>query len=113
MNTQLIEGNYDLKVSNMRLLDEHFGTEIYLIGTDTQKYIVKAMPLHFEGVENEGLITEFLYHCGHKVARLLKNREGKYVVKTPEFQFTVQEYIEGKTLPINSCLLYTSNNLLR
>lgn len=102
MNVQLIESNYDLKVSNMRLLDEHFGTEIYLIGTDTQKYIVKAIPLYFKNTENEGLITDFLYRCGHKVARLLKSRDGKYAIKTPEFQFTVQEYIEGKTLPINS-----------
>lgn len=102
MNAQLIESNYDMKVSNMRLLDEHFGTEIYLINADTPKYIVKVMPLHFENIENEGLLTEFLYHCGHKVARLLKSRGGKYVIKTPEFQFTVQEYIEGKTLPINS-----------
>lgn len=102
MNAQLIESNYDMKVSNMRLLDEHFGTEIYLINADTPKYIVKVMPLHFENIENEGLLTEFLYHCGHKVAQLLKSRGGKYVIKTPEFQFTVQEYIEGKTLPINS-----------
>lgn len=57
MYTQLIEDNYNLKVSNMRLLDEHFGTEIYVIDVDTQKYIVKAMPLYFGNIENEGLLT--------------------------------------------------------
>lgn len=102
MDVQLLEGNYDLKVSDIRLLEEHFGTEIYLIDAGTRKYIVKAIPLCFENIENEGLITDFLYRRGHKVARLLKSRDGKYVIKTPEFQFTVQEYIEGKTLPLNS-----------
>lgn len=102
MNSQFIEQNYNLKVSDMQLLDEHFGTEIYLISTDTNKYIVKVVPLYFADIENEGSITEFLYGCGHRVARLLKSRDGKYVIKTPEFQFTVQEFIEGKVLPINS-----------
>lgn len=57
MDSHLIESNYDLKVSDMRLLEEHFGTEIYLIEAGAQKYIVKAMPLYFENVENEGFIT--------------------------------------------------------
>ncbi|MGI5958352.1 MAG: phosphotransferase [Massiliimalia sp.] len=102
MNSQLIESNYDINVSNITLLDEHFGTKIYLINADNQKYIVKTVPLFFENIENEGLITEFLYGCGYKVARLLKSKDGKYVIKTSEFQFTVQEYIEGQILPINS-----------
>lgn len=102
MNSHLIESHYDLKVSDMRLLEEHFGTEIYLVDAGKQKYIVKAMPLYFENVENEGSITEYLYSRSHKVARLIKSREDSYVIRTPKFQFTVQEYIEGKTLPINS-----------
>lgn len=102
LEPHLIECHYDLKVSDMRLLDEHFGTEIYLINAGTQKYIVKALPLCFENVEEEGLITEYLYNRSYKVARLMKSRDGSYVIRMPEFQFTVQEYIEGKTLPINS-----------
>ncbi len=102
MDSHLIESNYDLKVSDMRLLEEHFGTEIYLIEAGAQKYIVKAMPLYFENVENEGFITEYLSGRSHKVARLIKSRDGSYVIRTPKFQFTVQEYIEGKTLPVNS-----------
>lgn len=102
MNAQLIENYYALKVSDIRLLDKHFGTEIYIIDAAAQKYIVKVLPLNSANVENEGLITEFLYRRGHKVARFLKSRDGEYVIKTPEFQFSVQEYIEGKTLPINS-----------
>lgn len=70
MNSQLIESNYALKVSDIRLLDKHFGTEIYIVDVAAQKYIVKVLPPNCENVENEGLITEFLYRRGHKVARL-------------------------------------------
>ncbi len=102
MNSYLIERNYDLKVSNVQLLDKHFGTEIYVVDADTKRYIVKVLPLYFENLHNEGLITEYLYRRGYQVARLLKSRDGSYVTRMPEFQFTVQEYIEGDTLPINS-----------
>ena len=102
MDSQLIESNYELKVSDIKLLDEHFGTEIYVIDTEAKKYIVKVLPLYFEHMENEGLVSGYLYSRGHKVARLIKSREGSYVIKTPKFQFTVQEYVEGKTLPTNS-----------
>ena len=102
MNSYLIESNYDLKVSDISLLDKHFGTEIYVVDTDTQKYIVKVLPLYFENIDSEGSVTEYLYSHGHKVAQLLKSRGGSYVIRLPEFQFTVQEYIEGETLPINS-----------
>lgn len=102
MNSYLIESNYDLKVSDIRLLDKHFGTEIYVVDADAKKYILKALPLYFENIENEGFVTDFLYSHGHKVARLLKSRDGSYVIRTPEFQFTLQEYIEGETLPLSS-----------
>jgi len=102
MNSYLIESNYDLKVSDMKLLDKHFGTEIYVVDADTQRYIVKVLPLYFENIDIEGFVTDYLYNHGHKVARLLKSRDGSYVIRAPEFQFTVQEYIEGSTLPVNS-----------
>lgn len=108
MNSYLIERNYDLKVSDMRLLDKHFGTEIYVVEADTKevplpkRYIVKVLPLYFENIDNEGFVADYLYNHGHKVARLLKSRDGSYVIRAPEFQFTVQEYIEGSTLPINT-----------
>lgn len=102
MNLRLIERNYDLKVSDLKLLDKHFGTEIYVVEADTKRYIVKVLPLYYENIDNEGYVTDYLYNHGHKVARLLKSRDGSYVIRTPEFQFTIQEYIEGSTLPINS-----------
>lgn len=102
MNHQLIEGNFNLSVFSIKLLDRHFGTEIYLINTDTGKYIVKVMPLCAENINREGVITEYLYNHGLKVARFLKSKENDYAVKTSEFQFTVQHYIEGITLPVNS-----------
>lgn len=115
MNSYLIESNYNLRVSDVRLLDKHFGTEIYVVDTATQKYIVKVLPLYFENIDNEGFVTEYLYSRGHKVARLLKSKDESYVIKMPEFQFTVQEYIDGKVLPINSapkCFLEKSADFL-
>ena len=102
MNQHLIEENYNLSVSDTVLLDKHFGTEIYLINTDSGKYIVKVLPLFIRNVNNEGIITEYLHNHGLKVAGLLKNNEGNYVVKTSEFQFTVQHFIEGETLSVNT-----------
>ena len=102
MNRLLIERNYNLHVSDIKLLDSHFGTEIYAMITDTGKYIVKVLPLSFKNASNEGPITEYLSGFGLKVAKLLKSKDGNYVIKTPDFQFTVQEYIEGETLCIYS-----------
>ena len=66
MNQHLIESNYQLKVLEIMLLSKHFGTEIYIIFTNSGKYIAKVMPLYFENVNNEGLITEFLSNQGLK-----------------------------------------------
>lgn len=77
MNSYLIESNYDLKVADMRLLDKHFGTEIYIVDTGTHKYIVKRLPLYFENIDNEGFVTEYLHNHAHKVARLLKKQRWK------------------------------------
>lgn len=54
MNLRLIERNYDLKVSDLKLLDKHFGTEIYVVEADTKRYIVKVLPLYYENIDNEG-----------------------------------------------------------
>lgn len=102
MNKNIIENNFNLKVSDIQLLDKHFGTELYLIKTDIGKYIVKVLPLYMENVKNEGEVTEYLYNHGLKVARFMKSNDDAYVVKTPEFQFTVQQFIEGESLSINT-----------
>lgn len=102
MNQHIIEDNFNLKVFYMEPLDKHFGTEIYLINTDAGKYIVKVMPLYIENAKNEGMLTEYLYNHGLNVARFLKSKEDIYVVKTSEFQFTVQQFIEGESLSVNT-----------
>lgn len=53
MDKNIIENNFNLKVSDIELLDKHFGTEIYLISTDVGKYIVKVLPLYMENVKNK------------------------------------------------------------
>ncbi len=102
MNQYIIENNFNLKVYDIQLLDKHFGTELYFISTDVGKYIVKVLPLYMENVKNEGELTEYLYNHGLKVARFMKSKEDTYVVKTPEFQFTVQQFIEGESLSVNN-----------
>lgn len=102
MNKNIIENNFNLKVSDIKLLDKHFGTELYLVSTDVGKYIVKVLPLYMENVKNEGELTEYLYNHGLKVARFLKSKNGAYVVKTSDFQFTVQQFIEGESLSVNT-----------
>lgn len=102
MNKNIIENNFNLKVSDIELLDKHFGTELYLTSTDVGKYIIKVLPLYMENVKNEGELTEYLYNHGLKVARFMKSKEDAYVVKTPKFQFTVQQFIEGESLSVNT-----------
>ncbi len=102
MNKHIIENNFNLILSDIELLDKHFGTELYLINTDAGKYIVKVLPLYMENVKNEGELAEYLYNHGLKVARFMKSKEDTYVVKTPDFQFTVQQFIEGESLSVNN-----------
>ena len=102
MNKNIIENNFNLRVCDIQLLDKHFGTELYLIKTDVGKYIVKVLPLYMENVKNEGELTEYLYNHGIKVARFLKSKDNAYVIKTPEYQFTVQQFIDGESLSVNT-----------
>lgn len=102
MNKHIIENNFNLEVYDIKLLDKHFGTELYLINTDAGKYIVKVLPLYMGNVKNEGELAEYLYNHGIKVAKFIKNKNNTYVVNTPGFQFTVQQYIEGESLSVNT-----------
>lgn len=101
MNPYLLKGNYNLDVSGLTLLDSHFGTGIYVADAGVKRYIVKTLPLYFENIEQEGHITEYLRAHGLKTAGILKSTAGGYVVKTADFQFTVQEYVEGETFALN------------
>lgn len=102
MNPNLIERHYDLQVSDLQLMNRHFGTEIYTAETTGGKYLVKVMPLFYQNVDSEGMVAEHLARHGLKVAHFLPNREGNFVTKCAENQFTVQEFAEGKTLALNS-----------
>lgn len=102
MDPYMLKSNYNLDVSTLTLLDSHFGTEIYAADDGMKRYIVKTLPLYFEHIDQEGPITAYLREYGLNVARILKSQDGSYVVRTPEFQLTVQEYIEGETLALNS-----------
>ena len=102
MNQQCIEEYYNLKVTDIKLLDKHFGTEIYKINTDIGKFIVKVFPMYFDSVGKEGAVVEYLSEHGLYVAELMKTRSNEYAVITPNIQFTVQQYIDGNSPAINS-----------
>ena len=100
---ELIADNYNLDVDDMKLFTSHFGTEIYSAQTNKGKYIVKTLPLEYDhDMEKEGHITEYLHNNGVPVVRLLKTKNGEYVVKTDERQFHVQDFIEGEVLAVNT-----------
>lgn len=97
-----IENNYGMAITDIRLLDSHFGTDIYKVKTDKSEYMVKAMLPGMALSENEGMITEYLSQNGVKTARLVKNNQGKYVSKVFDTQFTIQEFIKGHTFAVNT-----------
>lgn len=102
MRLELIEDNYGIKVSSLKLMDKYFGTEIFSAETDKGRYIIKTLPPAVPNLENEGAITDFLYNNGIPVARLLKKKNGGYVVRTDNIQFHMQEFIEGEVLKVNT-----------
>jgi Ser/Thr protein kinase RdoA (MazF antagonist) len=97
-----IEDYYNISVMNIRLLDSHFGTDIYKVDADKSGYIVKAMPPGMVLFEKEGLITEYLSENGVKTARLVKNNREEYVSKAFDVQLTVQEFIKGYAFAVNT-----------
>ena len=102
MIEQLISDNYDFLLDKLELLESHFGTEISLARTDKGKYIVKKLPIGIANLEDEGHITSFLSKHGISVAKLIKTQSDTYVVRTDTFQFTVQEFVDGITLAVNT-----------
>ena len=99
--SKLISDNYDIEVYDLKLIEGYFA-EIYSMQTNKGKYFVKTIPLGIQDMENEGHITEYLYNNGVSVPRLLKTNGGMYHVETDEFQFHVQEFIEGNVLKVNT-----------
>ncbi len=98
----LIETNFNIVITKLTFIDSHFGTEIYSAETPDGKYFVKVLPLYMNGVENESAITDFLYANGISVTILLKTKDNKGVLKCDNFQITVQSFVEGKGLNLNS-----------
>lgn len=101
-NQKFIEKNFCLSISDMSLLDCHFGTEIFIASTKYGRLIVKKVPCCMKGVENEGHITSFLCGKGIKVPRFFQTTNGEYAAHTENHQFTVQEFIDGQTFSVNS-----------
>ncbi len=98
----IIEKHYNLRVNTIKLLDSHFGTEIYRLDTDGHKYILKCFPSYMENAKSEGHITNFLSSNGIKVSQFLKTYSDYYFVTLDDTIITVQEYIEGATFQVNT-----------
>lgn len=97
----LIETNFGIEISNFTLLDSHFGTDIFLVETKSDRFMVKKLPDYMSGAKNEGKVTDYLSMNGIKVPRLLKLQNWECNLAIDDLQFTVQEFIEGHTLPLN------------
>lgn len=101
MIAKLTEENFGLRVDEVTLLDRHFGTEIYCISAREGRFILKILHDRAGDCETEGAVTEHLFRKGLRVARLRKDRFGRFTAEASGVRFTLQEYIDGTTLPVN------------
>lgn len=99
--SKLISDNYDFEVRDLQLIEGNF-CEIYAMQTDKGKYAVKTLHLGDHDMEQEGLLTKYLYNNGISVSRILKTKNDMYHVETEDMQFHVQEFIEGRTWTVNT-----------
>jgi len=91
----LINEYYGIIPSSYKKIEGQF-CDIYVMDTDSGKFVVKSLPEHFAPcMEQEGHLTHYLSESSINVARILKTRENKYHVKTNTELFHVQEYIDG------------------
>ena len=49
----LLQTHFNLEITELSLLDSHFGTEIYLAKTKHEKLFVKKLPSYMTQVANE------------------------------------------------------------
>ena len=63
----LLQTHFNLEITELSLLDSHFGTEIYLAKTKHEKLFVKKLPSYMTQVANEKAVTDFLAGKGMKV----------------------------------------------
>jgi len=101
MLSKLIADNYRIELNSLKHFDEqNVGADIYLAQTNNGKYIVKVRSE--DGMKNEGHIAEFVYNNGIPAAKFLKTKSGDYHVKTEDYQFHVQELVDGEVLDLNT-----------
>ena len=92
----LILANYNIQITDIILLDQYFGTEIYLVSENDKRYIVKNLPLTVPNLEKEEPLTRYLAQNGIQVARVLLTNDGEGCVKTEQTQFHVQDLLMEK-----------------
>ena len=110
---ELISANYDIQITDINLLDQYFGTEIYLLRASDKRYIVKKLPPMVPNLEREEPLTRYLAQNGIPVARVLLTNNGEGCVKTEETQFHVQEFVNGKTFRVNTAPQWLKNESAR
>jgi Ser/Thr protein kinase RdoA (MazF antagonist) len=99
-----LKDNYDIGIKSIKLLADHKDTKVYLLVSDDRKYVLKTIPSrkNKEQLENEGILIQFLYENGIKVASLIKSNSGEFIVHDGESRFYMQEFIEGTVLMVNT-----------
>ena len=66
---QLIELNYSVKITNIKILIDHTYSKVYLLESPTGKYALKEMGEN-RGLEDEGLLNKHLISNGIKVPKI-------------------------------------------
>jgi len=99
--SEIILANYDLIIKDLQLIEGQF-CKMYSMNTNKGKYFIKTYPLEEEGIKNEGYVTDYLLNNGINVPQMLMTKNGNYHVETAEYQFHVQQFIEGEILALNT-----------
>lgn len=103
MLEKAVKDHYDIEIKSLERIADHRETKVYLLTSEEKKYVLKTtLSAYKSQSEDEGELTQYLYDNGIHVARLLQSNNGRYVIHHDEWQFHIQEFIEGKILRLNS-----------
>ena len=98
---QLMEHNYDIKITKIEVLVDHTYSKVYSIETFTNKYALKEMGENKE-LNNESLLNKHLINKGVKVPKIYHTTSGNHIVYNNGLMYVLYEFIEGKMYDLNT-----------
>ena len=97
----IVKDNFGIKAEKIQLLVNHSGSVTYLVSAKYGKYVLKRTGHNGHG-ESGGLLAEYLHSNGIKVAKFFQTTDGKYAFYDEHYQYTLQEFIHGQQLQLNT-----------